>query len=93
MKYDLEPIKLDIDKYIYVGCIPVYVSPVQPTDQSPCIKRACPYCKQEMWISEKKRKLEAKHPKKVKVYCLQCLAIGACSQGYDPELFDIGKIK
>lgn len=90
MNYTLEPMKLEINKYIYVGCIPVHACPEHPTDQSPCIKMDCPYCKREMWVSKKKREILYKDPKRVKIYCLECLAVGAWSQGYDPELFDIG---
>ena len=89
----VKPMKMDIDKYIYVGCIPVYACPEQPKDQSPCVKIDCPHCNRSMWFSEKKRKIRDFCPKKVKVYCLECLAIGAMNQGYEPELFDISGIK
>ncbi len=88
----IQPMKLDIEKYIYVGCIPVYASPEMPTDQSFCIKRDCPHCKRSMWVSEKKRMVEESDPERVKVYCLECLTIGAWTDGMEPELFDIGKI-
>ncbi len=89
---NLLPMKLDIDKYIYVGCIPVEAHPHRPEDQSFCIKRDCPHCKRSMWVSEKKRMIEEADPKRVKVYCFECLAIGAYHQGMEPELFDIGKV-
>jgi hypothetical protein len=89
---NMKPMKMEIDKYIYVGCIPVYAHPQRPSDQSFCIKRDCPHCKKSMWVSEKKRRIEEADPERVKVYCLECLAIGAMEQGYEPELFDIGKI-
>ena len=41
----MKPMKMEIDKYIYVGCIPVYAHPERPKDQSFCIKRDCPHCK------------------------------------------------
>ena len=88
----IQPMKLDIEKYIYVGCIPVYASPEMPTDQSFCIKRDCPHCKRSMWVSEKKRMIEESDPERVKVYCLECLAIGAWTDGMEPALFDIGKV-
>ncbi len=85
--------KLEVDKYIYVGCIPVEAHPTHPTDQSPCTKVDCPHCKRAMWFSEKKRKIQENCPRKVKVYCLECLAIRAFNQGMEPALFDIGKVK
>ena len=88
----IQPMKLNIEKYIYVGCIPVYASPEMPTDQSFCIKRDCPHCKRSMWVSEKKRMIEESDPKRVKVYCLECILIGAWTDGMEPELFDIGKV-
>ena len=33
----MKPMKMEIDKYIYVGCIPVYAHPQRPSDQSFCI--------------------------------------------------------
>lgn len=89
----IKPMKLDIDKYIYVGCIPVEDCPEMPTDQSFCIKRNCPHCHAPMWVSEKKRRIEEADHDRVKVYCLECLAIGAFNEGMEPELFDIGKVK
>lgn len=90
---NMTPLEMDTDKYIYVGCIPVHAHPERPTDQSFCIKRDCPHCKKSMWVSEKKRMIEDADPKRVKVYCLECLAIGALRQGFEPELLDIGKLK
>lgn len=86
-------LKIDMGKYIYVGCIPVYAHPERPTDQSYCIQRECPNCHGSMWVSEKKRALEAAEPKKVKIYCLECLVKGAINQGLDPEFLDIGKFR
>lgn len=86
-------LKIVPDKYIYVGCIPVHAHPEIPSDQSFCIKRDCPHCKKSMWVSEKKRMSEESDPKRVKVYCLECLIIGMLNQGLEPELFDIGTIK
>ena len=45
-----------------------------------------------MWVSEKKRMIEESDPKRVKVYCLECILIGAWTDGMEPELFDIGKV-
>ena len=90
---EIKPMNLEVYKYMYVGCIPVYACPEPPNDQSPCIKQDCPHCNREMWVSEKKRNIKKCNPKKVKIYCLECLAVGAMNQGYEPELLDIGKIQ
>lgn len=92
MLMNVTPLKMNTDKYLYVGCIPVYASPERPTDQSYCVQRDCPHCKRSMWVSEKKRMIEEADPDRVKVYCLECLAIGALNQGLEPELLDIGKL-
>ncbi len=89
---NVKPMKMKTDKFIYVGCIPVEAHPEHPTDQSPCVKEICPHCKRDMWVSEKKRKIRETCPRKVKVYCLECLAVGALNQGMEPTLFDIGKV-
>lgn len=89
---NLEPMKLNVKKYIYVGCIPVYASPEHPKDQSPCVQIDCPHCHRPMWFSQKKKILEESLRDKVRVYCLECLAIGAFNQRMEPELFDIGKL-
>ncbi len=86
-----KPMKLDADKYLYVGCFPVHACPDHPTDQSPCIQVDCPHCKRPMWYSENKRNLKKLLPKRVKVYCLECLAVGAYAQGLDPTMIDISK--
>lgn len=87
-----KPLKLNVDKYVYIGCIPVEVHPEHPGDQSPCIKADCPHCKESMWVSERKRQIKAKIGKSAKIYCLKCIAIACMEQGITPELCDIGKI-
>lgn len=84
--------KLDLDRYTYIGCIPVKAHPTHPTDQSPCIIKACPGCKERMWVSEKKRAMKKRNPTKVKIYCFLCLVKASNEQGYEPEIFDINKM-
>jgi len=89
----LQSLVLDTDKYLYIGCIPVCVHPEHPNDQSPCTIISCPNCDREIWFSEKKEKIRDANPDKVRVYCLECLAIAAMYMGYEPELLDIGKMQ
>ena len=88
--------KLDSDRYTYIGCIPVSACPDHPEDQTNCIKRLCKLCHQPMWVSEKKRALKKADPSKYKIYCLLCIFKTALSQGYDStnlEVIDIGKLE
>lgn len=66
--------------------------PERPTDQSFCITRDCPHCNRSMWVSEKKRMIEEADPKRVKIYCFDCLVDAACKQGIEPVLFDISGV-
>lgn len=83
---------METDNFFYIGCIPVMAHPEMPTDQSPCIKRDCPHCKQPMWVSEKKRLIENTAAGRAKIYCLECLAIGSMAAGFEPTLMDIGEL-
>jgi hypothetical protein len=76
------------DKYYYIGCIPVEACPSHPPDQIDCIIEKCPECKDDMWVSKKKRLKRESMPKLVKVYCLKCLVLSAKKQGFDVEIFD-----
>lgn len=84
--------KLDLDKYLYIGCIPVRAQKDMPPDQSKCIKEICPNCNGAMWVSEKKLLVRKQDPKRNVIYCLLCIAFAAYNQGYDMELFDISKV-
>jgi len=66
--------------------------PTHPSDQSPCIIEACPGCHKPMWVSEKKRKHKAQHPK-AEIACFRCLIRAAINQGIDCELADIGDVQ
>lgn len=92
MNNKMKPLKLHIDKFMYIGCIPVDACPEHPTDQSPCIQIVCPHCACLMWFSEKKRKIKEYNPAKVKVYCLRCLAVASEKEDLEPMLFDIGRV-
>ncbi len=44
-----------------IGCVPVSLCPVEPSDQStPITKEDCPDCGEKMWVSRKKRELRDK---------------------------------
>lgn len=83
--------KIDFDKKMYIGCMPVWAHPARLTDQSHCEIWECPGCNKNMWVSEKKRAYQATH-KDVEIYCLHCLAHAAYLQGFTPELQDISEI-
>lgn len=85
-------LKLDTDKYLYGGCIPVEYHPERPTDQSFCIVEKCPHCHHDMWVSERKRAMRETMPS-FKIYCFICLVIAAKVAGIEPELMDIGQIQ
>lgn len=85
-----KPLKLNMSKWVYIGCIPRYASPIAPQDQSPCVTAECPHCKRLMWVSEKKRQLKESLGKKAKIYCLECLARAAHAQGLETIIYDIG---
>lgn len=77
---------IDFSKHFYIGCIPCYAHMDHPKDQTPCIVRTCPECNKSMWVSEKKRLLEAKDPDAFRVVCLECLARYAHDNGMELEL-------
>ena len=87
----VKPLRLKPKKFIYVACVPVSFIANQPPDQSPCTIQDCPHCKAKMWVSEKKRAFQKYNPKKVKIYCGECIAKAAQKQGYEIELFDLGQ--
>ena len=77
--------------YYGIGCIPVTACPEHPSDQMNCIKELCPACKNEIWVSEKKRAL--RDNLKLRCLCLVCLFNAMIADGIDPkniELVDIG---
>jgi len=80
---------------LLIGCIPLHAQAKHPKDQEDCIIEKCPLCDEDIWVSKKKRGLRdnAILHKKVKIYCLLCLAKEAIKQDIvdDVELFDISK--
>lgn len=89
-------LKLDFDRYTYVGCVPVAAHPTHPPDQYKCIQKNCLSCDEKMWISKKKRAMKKLNPTKVKIYCFFCIVVAMKIQGYsvdDVELADIGALQ
>lgn len=84
--------KIDFSKYTFIGCIPIKACTTHPTDQSPCIIKTCGLCKEQMWVSQKKRLMKKRNPTKVRIYCLLCLHKEAVAQGYEAEIMDINAI-
>ena len=87
-----EVMKIDFEKDLIIGCIPVEHMSSAPTDQSPCIIEGCQLCKALIWVSEKK--IELRKNKKAKIFCFICLVDEVIKQGKNPKdilLRDIGK--
>lgn len=61
---------------VVIFCMTVKNYPEQPQDQSLCTIEDCPWCKQPMWLSEKKKgalKLAHGMGKNVWIGCSDCL--------------------
>jgi hypothetical protein len=54
-----------------IGCVSVEDSPIPDPEQKNCVVENCLACKQEIWVSEKKRELRKEHPKLVTM-CMRC---------------------
>lgn len=84
--------KFEVDKYAYIGCIPVEDHPNHPEDQSPCSIEVCPNCHKDIWVSEKMRAFMDAKPDVIRVYCIPCLVLASMESGHEPECCDINKI-
>lgn len=84
-----KPLKLEFNKCMYVGCIPVEAHPTHPTDQSPCIVERCPHCNKFIWVSKNKRELREEGEGWIKIYCFPCLVVAGMVQNLETELIDI----
>jgi hypothetical protein len=75
--------KIDFEKDLIIGCIPVEHLSSAPTDQSPCIIEGCQLCKTLIWVSEKK--IELRKNKNAKIFCFICLVDEVIKQGGSPQ--------
>jgi hypothetical protein len=83
--------KIDLLNTRLIGCLPVSLQSYAPTDQSPCIIEKCSLCNEDMWVSERKRKLRDTQDN-VKIYCVVCIINEANRQGLEAEVIQLNEM-
>lgn len=81
-----------MDDKFRIGCIPVKLMPNPPADQQECLIENCELCRDEMWVSIKKREFRAKNPSAFQTLCMVCIVKMDVEQGQESEFIDILKL-